>query len=118
MSDYADTGGAGPETDPWIWLQGCRGFLFHFEEFLINLMRADELAPQTRGNLGVRESTLFFQRQHGLCQVGWVLKALVAGFCPHPSEPDSPYLSEADLAPLSSQMVPQGGPSGSAYENV
>lgn len=40
------------------------------------------------------------------------MKAPITGFHPHPSEPESPHLSEADLAPLPSQMVPEGSPSG------
>lgn len=49
---------------------------------------------------------------------GWVGAEYVGSrILPHPSEPEFLHLSEADLAPLPGQMVPQGGPSGSAYEN-
>ena len=46
----------------------------------MNLMWADELVPPDKGKFGGEGVPLFSQRQHGLCQVGWVLKASMTGF--------------------------------------
>ena len=49
--------------------------LCHLGGLPINLISADKLVPKDWGNLGVRKSTLFSQRQHHLCQVGHGWKA-------------------------------------------